>query len=228
MATGGWNGAVGKDTLDAPGGVVPLHVVPLVPACGETVTGGPGLKAESPVGLGVTDPSGPGVGATLPAGVGVWEDIAVGTEVTGGDDCGVLTWLGNVLAAVISGLTGTHEALGDVRAPLPGTLPFGVAVPPGPVPPVGCPLPVLPGLSVPLGPAAGAVPPDTDDAMFTIACRTPGTASAVPAKKTTAARASTGLSQIVPARCPAARAPFTVAAAARRPAAAAAAATASA
>jgi hypothetical protein len=89
-------------------------------------------------------------------------------------------------------------------------------------------LPVLVAFSVLLGPGAGAVPPDVDDAMFTIACRTPGTASAVPAKKTTPARASTGLSQTVPARCLAVRAPPAIAAAARRPAAAAAAATAAA
>jgi hypothetical protein len=125
-------------------------------------------------------------------------------------------------------MTGTHEGLWDGCAPPPGTPPFGWAVPPWPPPPAGCPLPVLAGFSVLLGPAAGAVPPDTDDPKFTSACRTPGTASAVPAKKTTAARASTGLSRAVPARCLAVRARFAVAAAARRLAAAAAAATASA
>jgi hypothetical protein len=89
-------------------------------------------------------------------------------------------------------------------------------------------VPVLAALSVLLGPAAGAVPPDTDDPKFTSACRTSGTASAVPAKKTTAARASTGLSKVVPARWLAVRARFAAAAAARRLAAVTAAATASA
>jgi hypothetical protein len=177
-----------------------LHIVALVSACGELVTGGPELEAESPAGLGVADPLAAGVGAAPPVGVGVWEGAVVGTDVVG-----------------------MHEVFGDGCAPLPGTLPFGWVVPSWPPPAAGCPLPVLPGFSVPLGPATGAVPPDADEAMFTIACRTPGTASAVPANKTTAARASTGLSRAVPARCLAVRARFAVAAAARRPAAAAAA-----
>ncbi|HYZ56522.1 MAG TPA: hypothetical protein VE733_23925, partial [Streptosporangiaceae bacterium] len=132
----------------------------LVPACGVLVlvAGGPGLEAESPAGLGVADPlvAGVGVGVVLPVGAGagadVWEGAAVGVDVTGAGDCGVLSWLGDVLGAgsswlmVISGLAGTHEAPGGGGAPLPGTLPFGLAVPPWPPPPAGCPLPVLPAL----------------------------------------------------------------------------------
>ena len=105
MATGGWNGAVVEGTLDAPGGVgpgeadAPVHIVALVPACGEIVTGGPGLEAESPAGLGVADPLVAGVGAALPVGADVWEGAAVGVDVTGAGDCGVLSWLGDVLGA---------------------------------------------------------------------------------------------------------------------------------
>jgi hypothetical protein len=236
-----WDGAVVGDTLGAPadvgpgeaGGVGPLHFVALFPVPGLLVAGGSALEVASPAGLGVAGPLASGVGAVFPAGAGAGagagEAAEVGTDVTSGDDCGVLSWLGEVLGAGISGLDGPHEAPGDGCFPLPGTLPLVVAVPPWPLPSAGCPLPVLPALPVPLAPDAGAVPLGPGEAMFTIACRTPGTASAVPAKKTTAARASTGLSQIVPARCPAAaRAPFAIAAAARRPAAAAAAATASA
>jgi hypothetical protein len=246
-------------------GVGFLHIVVLVPGCGKIVTrgGGAGLEAGVPAGLAVAGPLVPGAGVVafpagagvsgplvagagvvvFPAGAGVgacvWGDTAVGPDVAAAG-CGVPAWLGDVpawlgdvLAVGISGLAGMHEAPGDGWAAVPGALPFGLGVPSWPLLPAGCPLPVL--VSVPLGPAAGGVPPDTDDAMVTIACRTPGTASAVPAKKTTAARASTGRSQTVPARCQTVPAwcqtawtPFAVAAAARRPAEAAAAATASA
>jgi hypothetical protein len=152
----GDDGTVAEDTLDAPADVDPgeaggaglLHVVVLVPPRWALVTGAPELEAEPPATLGVADPLVAGVGVGLHVrvgvGVGVREDDAVGVGVTGGGDCGALG-LGEVLTGGISsglaggicglaggigGLTGTHEVLGDGDAPLPGTPPFGVAVPP--------------------------------------------------------------------------------------------------
>jgi hypothetical protein len=73
--------------------------------------------------------------------------------------------------------------------------PFGPVTPEPPG--IFWPLPLL--LAPPV-PPAGVVFPDEDEPMFTMACRTPGTAMAVPANRQTAARAITGRSQAVPNR----------------------------
>jgi hypothetical protein len=90
------------------------------------------------------------------------------------------------------------------------------APPPWPLPGCGLPFPVVVPPPVP--------PPDDgpgDEPMFAIACRTPGTAAAVPPNSTMAPTTSAGLSQAVPSRCRAVRVLASVAARARRPFAAA-------
>jgi hypothetical protein len=98
---------------------------------------------------------------------------------------------GTVLAGVVQVDVGLALAVALVPPPWPGALPpplMGWPVP-APEPP---PLPPLPFTEVVL--------PVPDEPMFVIACRTPGTAAALPAKTHTAARATTGRSHTMPAR----------------------------
>jgi hypothetical protein len=91
------------------------------------------------------------------------------------------------------------------------------APPPWPLP--GC-------CGLPLPDVVPPPEPDPDDGpgdepMFAIACRTPGTAAAVPPKNTMAPTTSAGFSQTVPSRCRVVRVLASVAVRARRPVAAA-------
>lgn len=110
------------------------------------------------------------------------EGLADGTVLVAGSQVEVGLGLG--LAVVL------------VPPPWPGALPLPCRTPvpvPAPEPP---PLP----LPLPPWPLTDVVLPLPDEPMVVIACRTPGTAAAVPAKMHTAARATTGRSQTMP-RC---------------------------
>ena len=98
---------------------------------------------------------------------------------------------GTVLAGVVQVDVGLALAGTLVPLPWPGALPPPLMrwPVPAPEPP---PLPPLPFTEVVL--------PVPDEPMFVIACRTPGTAAALPAKTHTAARATTGRSHTMPAR----------------------------
>ena len=102
---------------------------------------------------------------------------------------------GTALAGVVQLAVGLGLAVVVVPPPWPGALPPPLIrwPVPAPEPP---PLPPLPFTDVVL--------PVPDEPMFVIACRTPGTAAAVPANRHTAARATTGRSQTrpVPDRSP--------------------------
>jgi hypothetical protein len=103
---------------------------------------------------------------------------------------------GTALAGLVQVAVGLGLAVVLVPPPWPGALPPPLIrwPVPAPEPP---PLPPLPFTDVVL--------PVPDEPMFVIACRTPGTAAAVPANRHTAARATTGRSQTrpVPDRSPA-------------------------
>lgn len=145
------------------------------------------------------------VGVVVPVGTGV-----VG-ETVGGSVAGLLGWACVGLALVSGGLAGVHDDVGEGLA----VLVFPLAPPPLPLPlPDNCPLPFVP--PVPLPPLPDVGPLFEDDPMLLIACRTPGTAMAVPVKRNTAARAMTGLNQAGPTRWRAERAPDLVAARACR------------
>ncbi len=104
-------------------------------------------------------------------------------------------WLG--VAAAFGGLLADVEHVGLGDGLVVATLPFEpvpLPWPPGTRWPVPVPLLLAPPALV------AEVPPDEEEPMLTIACRTPGTAMAVPANRKTAARASTGLSHAVPNR----------------------------
>ncbi len=155
-----------------------------------------------------------GVLLNVGVGVGVGDDGVVG--ITAGADCvppdrlGVVDGLVGVLAAgehVGAGLAatgwprrraGAGDGLVAATFPLPSE--------PGAVPwPSGDPLAAAVAVArrrpaVPPVPPPDPVPPGEDEAMFTIACRTPGTARAVPANRKTAATATTSRSQAVPNR----------------------------
>ena len=90
---------------------------------------------------------------------------------------------------------GEQVVLADGFVTVTFPFPFGPVTPEPPG--IFWPLPLL--LAPPV-PPAGVVFPDEDEPMFTMACRTPGTAMAVPANRQTAARAITGRSQAVPNR----------------------------
>jgi len=144
------------------------------------------------------------VGAADSVGVGVIGTVVggsvgdtTGTGVVGAADVvGCPTeWLG--VAAALGGAfrAGEQVVLADGFVTVTFPFPFGPVTPEPPG--IFWPLPLL--LPPPV-PPAGVVFPDEDEPMFTMACRTPGTAMAVPANRQTAARAITGRSQAVPNR----------------------------
>ncbi len=152
-------------------------------------------------GAGVSDavgPDGVGVGVAesdgVPAGVLVAGDTA-GFTVALPDLVPLGLTDGTALAWVVQVALGFGLALTLVPLPWPG------APLPPPLPPllIRCPVPApLP----PLDPFSRVVLPVLDEPMFVIACRTPGTAAAVPAKMHTAARATTGRSHTMAGRDP--------------------------
>jgi hypothetical protein len=182
------------------GGVGPGHgrtslrcvlVLVLVPACGrcrrhvglDVGVGLPGWVESVGVTVGVTvgvAEAGPVLGVL--AGVAVAEPDLVPEGLADG----------TVLAAGLQVEVGLGLAVVLVAPPWPGELPLPCRTPvPAPEPP---PLPPWPLTDVVL--------PLPDEPMVVIACRTPGTAAAVPAKMHTAARATTGRSQTMPRWAP--------------------------
>jgi len=157
------------------------------------------LTGELVPGTGVSDAVGPdGVGAGVAESVGVVAGVLVA-----GDTAGFTVALPDLVPdGLTDGTTlagGVQVALGfelaDTLAPLPWP---GAPLPPPPPLirwPVPAPLP-------PPDPFTGVVLPVLDEPMFVIACRTPGTAAAVPAKMHTAARATTGRSHTMAGRDP--------------------------
>ncbi len=170
--------------LEPEAGVLELKAGVLEPEAG--VLEPVGVGAAEPVGLGV----GAVVGVMLGEGVGETGTVGVAEEPAGTWSRGVGLAFGGLLAA------GLHVALGAgltaVTFPFPGE-PEAKPGPPGSLWP-------LPLLLAPPVPVPEVVSPVVDDVMFPIACRTPGTATAVPANRQTAARARTGRSQAVPNR----------------------------
>ncbi len=145
------------------------------------------------VGVGAADSVVAGVvGAVVGVTVGDTTGAGVVDAVAGvgcpAEPFGAVAALGGVFAA--------GEQVVSADGFVTGTFPFPF-VPVTPEPPGIFWLPLL---SAPPGPRADVVFPDEDEPMFTMACRTPGTAMAVPANKQTAARAMTGRSQAVPNR----------------------------
>ena len=104
-------------------------------------------------------------------------------------------WLGAAAALGGAFRAGEQVVLADGFVTVTFPFPFGPVTPEPPG--IFWPLPLL--LPPPV-PPVGVVFPDEDEPMFTMACRTPGTAMAVPANRHTAARAITGRSQAVPNR----------------------------
>jgi len=148
-----------------------------------------------PVGVGAADSVGVGVVAAL-VGVNVGDTTGAGVVgAVAGVGCPA-DWLGTVAALGGAVTAGEQVVPADGFVTVTFPFPFGPVTPPEP--PGFCwPLPLL--LPPPV-PPAGVVFPDEDEPMFTMACRTPGTAMAVPANRQTAARAITGRSQAVPNR----------------------------
>jgi hypothetical protein len=150
------------------------------------------------VGVGAADSVGVGVVAALVAAlVGVRVGDTTGAGVVGAAD-GVgcpAEWLGAVAALGGAVTAGEQVVLADGFVTVTFPFPFGPVTPEPPG--FFWPLPLL--LPPPV-PPAGVVFPDEDEPMVTMACRTPGTAMAVPANRQTAARAITGRSQAVPNR----------------------------
>jgi hypothetical protein len=150
-------------------------------------------------GTGASDAVGPdGVGA------GVAESVGVAAEVlVAGDTAGFTVALPDL---VPDGLTDGTTLAGGVQV----ALGFGLADTLAPLPWPGAPLPPPPPLICwpvpaplpPPDPFTGVVLPVLDEPMFVIACRTPGTAAADPAKMHTAARATTGRSHTMAGRDP--------------------------
>jgi hypothetical protein len=150
------------------------------------------------VGVGTAEPVGFGVGPVVVGdtalGVGV-----TGTEVVGPAGgiriCGDLLTLDGFLA------DGEHAVVGVEVAVGPCPLPAGPVLEPVPAG-YGCPLPLLslPLLSAPPVPVLDVVLPDVDEVMLETTWRNPGTASAVPANRQTAAAATTNRSPVVPSR----------------------------
>lgn len=142
--------------------------------------------------MGAADSVGIGVVAAL-VGASVGDTGAGVVGAAAGVGCP--EWLGTVAALGGAFTAGEQVVLADGFVTVTFPFPFG---PVTPEPPGICwPLPLL--LAPPVRPA-GVVFPDEDEPMFTMACRTPGTAMAVPANRQTAARAITGRSQAVPNR----------------------------
>ena len=127
-------------------------------------------------------------GGAVVAGVTAGGDVVAGVGWVPAAWLGVAAAFGGVLADV------EHVGLGDGL--VAATLPFEPVPLPWP-PGIRWPVPLL--LAPPPAPVAD-LPPDEEEPMVTIACRTPGTAMAVPANRKTAAKASTGLSHAVPNR----------------------------
>ncbi len=145
-----------------------------------------GVGAADSVGVGVVAALvGASVGDTTGAGVVGAADV-VGPSV---ERPGVAAALDGALRA------GEQVVLADGLVTVTFPFPFGPVTPEPPG--IFWPLPLL--LPPPV-PPAGVVFPDEDEPMFTMACRTPGTAMAVPANRQTAARTITGRSQAVPNR----------------------------
>jgi hypothetical protein len=153
-------------------------------------------------GTGVSDAVGPD-GVTVGVAVGV-----AGGVLVAGDTVGFTVALpdlvplgltdGTALAGVVQVALGFGLALTVVPLPWPGA-PLPPPFPPFPLPLIRWPVPApLP----PPVPFTGVVLPVLDEPMVVIACRTPGTAAALPAKMHTAARATTGRSQTMPGRDP--------------------------
>ena len=146
-------------------------------------------------------PVGPGVAEVVGLGVGVVVGVALAVGV-GGLTVGVSEGSGATMPG--AGVVGTdlagggHVELGDGVSRV--TFPPGVVLAP---PPAGNCWPeplLLPLLLLPPVPPPLPVPPDEDEVMLEIACRTPGIAAAVPANRKMAATARTGRSQAVPNR----------------------------
>lgn len=137
---------------------------------------------------------GVGVVAAL---VGASVGDTTGAGVVGAADVVVCPaeWLGVTAALGGAFRAGEQVVLADGFVTVTFPFPFGPVTPEPPG--IFWPLPLL--LPPPV-PPVGVVFPDEDEPMFTMACRTPGTAMAVPANRHTAARAITGRSQAVPNR----------------------------
>jgi hypothetical protein len=229
-------GGVGEDACGA-GGEVDSGRAPLeLAAAGEAVGGvGPlvhddvvlveavvrvldGLPDFTPLWLGsgvVAEPVGVSVGVGVTVGLCAGVDVGLCVGATVGPDVGVKPGSGAVAfppGIRIDGQLVVGDGLG-----LALELALAEAAPP-PWPLPGCGFPVPDWVPPP--------EPDPDDGpgdepMFAIACRTPGTAAAVPPNSTIAPTTSAGLSQAVPSRCRAVRVLASAAVRARRPFAAA-------
>jgi hypothetical protein len=146
------------------------------------------------VGVGTADSVGVGIVGTV-VGASVGDTTGAGVVgATAGVDCPA-EWLGAVAAVGGAFTAGEQVVLADGFVTVKCPFPFE-PVPPEP-PGIFWPLPLL--LAPPV-PPAGVVFPDEDEPMFTMACRTSGTAMAVPANRQTAASAITGRNQAVPNR----------------------------
>ena len=146
------------------------------------------------VGVGAADSAGVGVVAAL-VGASVGDTTGAGAVgAAAGVGCPAES-LGAVAALGGAFTAGEQVVLADGFVTVTFPFPLGPVTPEPPG--IFWPLPLL--LAPPV-PPAGVVFPDEDEPMFTMACRTPGTAMAVPANRQTAARAITGRSQAVPNR----------------------------
>lgn len=165
----------------------------------------------------VAEPVGVGVGVGVIVGLCAGVDAGLCVDGTAGADVGVKPGSGAVafpFGISIDGQVMAGDGLGLVLA-LALAL-AEAAAPPEPLP--DCELP-LPDVVPPPGPDPDDGP--GDEPMFAIACRTPGTAAAVPPNSTMAPTTSAGFSQTVPSRCRVVRVLAPVAVRARRPVAAA-------
>ena len=146
------------------------------------------------VGVGTADSVGVGIVGTV-VGASVGDTTGAGVVgATAGVDCPA-EWLGAVAAVGGAFTAGEQVVLADGFVTVTFPFPFGLVTPEPPG--IFWPLPLL--LAPPV-PPAGVVFPDEDEPMFTMACRTSGTAMAVPANRQTAASAITGRNQAVPNR----------------------------
>jgi hypothetical protein len=193
VAVGSWEAPL-EAGEPLPDGVGPWHGLALLRyalSCGRLCRDG------LVVGVGLSDPLesvGVAVGVGVVAGVVLAEPVlgvTLGLTVAEPDLVLLALADGTVLAAGVQLDVGLGLAVVLVPPPWPGALPPPLIrwPVPAPEPP---PLPPLPFTEVVL--------PVPDEPMLVIACRTPGTAAAVPAKTHTAARATTGRSQTMPGR----------------------------
>jgi hypothetical protein len=196
-AAGSWEAPADEAAPFDSGGVGPWHgpaALRCVLSLALFLTGAlvPGTGVSDAVG-----PDGVGVGvaesAGVPAGVLAAADTA-GFTAALPDLVPLGLTDGTALAGVVQVAVGFGLAL--TLAPLPWP---GAPLPPLPPPLIRWPVPApLP----PPDPFTDVVLPVLDEPMFVIACRTPGTAAAVPAKMHTAARATTGRIQTMAGRDP--------------------------